>query len=149
MANLEDDEYLPEDILRAAEEAMKSSLPEKSKVIYKKVYSEFVEWQKLKKTGSCNEKVLLAYFYHLSAYFNSATLWSKFSMIKAMLNLEKNIDIGNYSKLHNFLKQQHTGYVPKKSKTLNSEDINIIYNIIYRRYRYNLYFFNWGGGFVP
>lgn len=43
-----DDEFIPEDILKAAEEATKSTLPEISKVIYQKVYGEFVAWQELK-----------------------------------------------------------------------------------------------------
>lgn len=70
-----------------------------------------------------NETVLLAYFGDLAETFSSASLWSKYSMVKKTLMVSKNINIANYHKLSEYLKQQSKGYQPKKSKVLSREDV--------------------------
>ncbi|KAK4885302.1 hypothetical protein RN001_001573 [Aquatica leii] len=44
-------------------------------------------------------------------------------MLQATLNIKHNINIKNYSKLIAFLKRKNDGHVPKKSKTLEIEQV--------------------------
>lgn len=44
-------------------------------------------------------------------------------MLKSTLNIKDNINIETYSKLIAFLKRKKDGYLPKKSKCLEIEDI--------------------------
>ncbi|CAH1366009.1 unnamed protein product [Tenebrio molitor] len=52
------------------------------------------------------------------------TLWSTFSMLKAMLNVKENIDVRKFPKLVPYLKNKSVGYQGKKSKILTQEDIS-------------------------
>ena len=70
-----------------------------------------------------NEYVLLAYFDGKSKTNNSASLWSLFSMLKATLNIKHNTRIESYAKLTAFFKRKKNDYVPRKSKSLEIEDI--------------------------
>lgn len=45
------------------------------------------------------------------------------AMLKSILNIKHNINIETYTKLIAFLKRTKDGYVPKKSKTLEIEEI--------------------------
>ncbi|KAK4882152.1 hypothetical protein RN001_005471 [Aquatica leii] len=63
-----------------------------------------------------SESVLLAYFSEIAQKGLIASLWPKYSMLKATLNLKENIDISKFSKLIMFIKRQKEGYTPKKSK---------------------------------
>lgn len=118
-----DDNYIPPEILEAACAATESGLPEKSKDIYTKCYTDFIDWQKSKKNKSFEEPVLLAYFHQECQNLNSATLWSRYSMLKRMLMIKNNVDITTYAKLRSYLKNKHIGYKPKKSKVLSTENI--------------------------
>lgn len=119
----QDNEYIPPNLLAAAESATKDLLPTKSKEKYIKCYTQFTEWQETQGTVNCSETVLLAYFLELSQTLNSATLWSRYSMLKAMLDIEKNIKLENYTKLHSFIKKQHVGYEPKKAKVFTTAEV--------------------------
>uniref|UniRef100_A0A6P7FZ84 Uncharacterized protein LOC114335748 n=1 Tax=Diabrotica virgifera virgifera TaxID=50390 RepID=A0A6P7FZ84_DIAVI len=44
-------------------------------------------------------------------------------MLKSTLSLKSNIDISKYNKLIMFIKKKRTSYVPKKSKTLEKEQV--------------------------
>ena len=122
-SDFSDDEFIPESILAAAENAVKESLPDKSRLIYQSRYEEFIIWKKANGTKSFDEKVFLAYFLNLSHKFKSSTLWSIFSMLKTICKMDNNIDIGNYKKLIAFIKKQHIGHVPKKAKIFTSTEI--------------------------
>ncbi|KAK4876477.1 hypothetical protein RN001_012899 [Aquatica leii] len=50
------------------------------------------------------------------------------SMLRCSLNLHQNIDISKFNKLHALLKQALVGYVPKKSKILEEDNINKFIN---------------------
>lgn len=121
---MSDPESVPSDIEEAATNVVSSLLPEKSRVKYEKAYKRFGEWCEEKKVkNTANEKVLLAYFEHLSKYYKSSSLWAYYSMLRAMISMNKNVDIGKYSHLITFLKRKAEGYRPKKSKILTKQDV--------------------------
>ena len=61
---------------------------------------------------------------HLGVFFAaSKRIWSKYSMLRSVLNVRENIDI-KFPKLEAFLKRQSTGYVSKKSLTLERDEIS-------------------------
>lgn len=119
----EDENDIPQELLEAAQEAIQSTLPSKSKKLYMKTYEDFLDWRTKHKTISFKEAVLLAYFSELSKTVCPSTLWSKFSMLKAMISVKDEVDIGKYKKLKGFLKNKNVGFTSKKSKAFTSEDI--------------------------
>lgn len=114
----------PPSILEAANVASLNLVPEKSKQKYTLSYNLFMEWCKEQKTSSCSENVLIAYFGNISSKFKSSTLWSQYSMLKTMLNINKGVDISNYSKLRAFLKRKSDGYRARKSKVFTTNEID-------------------------
>lgn len=117
--------FLPAEIEEAANKATFELLPSKSKQQYEFSYDRFLKWcdQKNVSGKEASEKVLLAYFEEKSKIWKSSTLWSNYSMLKAMMNIN-NQDISKYYKLVAFLKRKGEGYRPKKSKILSSEQID-------------------------
>lgn len=88
-------------IEKAAEEAVSQLLPSKSGHLYEKQYVEFKKWcEEQSANDFTEEKVLLAYFFEKSKKLKASSLWSQYSMIKAMMIREANIDISKYNKLH-------------------------------------------------
>ena len=53
-----------------------------------------------------------------------STLWSKYSMIKAVLSVKENIEINKFSRVIAFLKRNSVGYEPTKSKVLTRQEID-------------------------
>lgn len=49
---------------------------------------------------------------------NVGTLWSIYSMLKSIIQLNNDIDISIYMKLIIFLKQQSVGYVGRLNKSI-------------------------------
>lgn len=126
--SVNDENFIPKELVETAERATNCSLPEKSKAMYFKTYEEFVMWQTAKNTKSFNQTVLLAYFFEMATTLNSATLWSRFSMLKSIITVKHNIDIGQYAKLRNFLKNNHKNYKPKKAMVFTVEEIDKFLN---------------------
>jgi Fe-S cluster biosynthesis and repair protein YggX len=56
------EDVLPEDVEAAAQAAISTLLPEKSKHLYESAYKKFDEWCTQQKMMVINEKTLLAYF---------------------------------------------------------------------------------------
>jgi hypothetical protein len=81
---------VPEIILEEAEEATFQLLPAKSREHYEKVFSEFNEWKEIGGVMTINDEVLLSYFLNLKKYAISS-MWSKYSMLKAVIRVYKNI----------------------------------------------------------
>lgn len=117
------DEEIPEEILEAAESANVSTLPEKSKERYLKVYAALEEWMKQKNVRRVSEPVLLVYFKELSEKYKASTMWCTYSMLRAMISLKHNIRINDYPKLQALLKNSSKGYRPKKSMILTHDQI--------------------------
>ncbi|XP_050299181.1 uncharacterized protein LOC126738053 isoform X2 [Anthonomus grandis grandis] len=65
----------------------------------------------------------MAYFQELSEKYSPNSLWTKYSTLRSTLMVYKNIDISQYHRLISFLKVKSKGYVPKKSKVLEGEQI--------------------------
>lgn len=114
----------PEHIQKVAESVINNLLPNKSGNRYWKEYELFMKWCGDNNVSVPNEYVLLAYFEYKSKHLKASTMWSIFSMLKSTINIKHNINIENYTKLMAFLKKAKSGYVPKKSKTLEIEDID-------------------------
>jgi nucleoid DNA-binding protein len=118
----------PAHIKLVAQNVIDDLLPKKSTSRYLKEYELFIKWSNENAVTSFNEYVLLAYFEGKSKKVKSSTLWSIFSMLKSTLNIKHNINIEKYTKLITFLKRSKVGYVPKKSKTLEIEEIATFIN---------------------
>lgn len=117
-------ENIPKEILTEAERVKTDLLPEKSKKKYEKEYENFYKWSL--QMGNKNferEEVYLAYFAKLSTTCSAPTLWSRYSMLKTMLKLKKNVDMGKFFKIIAFLKKKMVGYRPKKSKILSADQV--------------------------
>ena len=117
------DEELPEDILEAASVANLDLLPKKSLVRYEKQYEHFVSWCEAKKVKAPKEEVLLAYFLEMSKLWKPNTLWSRYSMLKSVLKVKKDLDISKYYKVTAYIKRQNVGFRAKKAKVFTQEDI--------------------------
>lgn len=118
-----DMDLTPPEIQNTAKSVIRNLLPIKSRNKYKKVYENFKTWQINKKTNSFSESVMLTYFDELSKKYKSSTLWGIYSMLKATLNTEHNINIKNYTKLLTLLKRLSEGFQSKKSKVLTAENV--------------------------
>lgn len=112
------------EIDEAANRATLDLLPRKSRIQYEIAYNKFVKWCEEKGVpGKYTENVFLAYFEEKSKVWKSSSLWSNYSMIKAMLRINSDVDISKHFKLIAFLKRQGEGYQPKKSKILTRDQI--------------------------
>ncbi|KAF2895723.1 hypothetical protein ILUMI_10447 [Ignelater luminosus] len=111
---------IPPDTTLAANNA---TLPEKSRQIYGVMYSKFKQWCKNKKVKEITEDVLLRYFSEIAGQLKSSSLWSRYSMLKASLEVNDDINIKEFSKLTAFLKWKSRGYRAEKSKTFSSDEI--------------------------
>lgn len=108
-----------------ANRALADILPEKSKKNYEAAYATFTEWKNSKNLKESNEVILLAYFKMLSEKYKPPTLWSNYSMLKAMIQLKEKINIEKFLEVSTFLKKKSHGYVPKKSKVFTAENVEI------------------------
>jgi hypothetical protein len=124
MANDKDDiSCTPPEIVELAASTTSTLLPHRSKACYNKTYNIFMDWRIRKKITSFSENVLLAYFADIATKYKSSSLWSFYSMLKAVLRINHDVDIEKYAKLRSFLKRQSEGYEAKKSKTFTPEEI--------------------------
>lgn len=118
------DENLPERVLASAAKAVEGIIPVKSKSVYEKEYSRFIQWTNDNSVKTVNETVLLAYFQELTADFSPNSLWTKFSMLRKELMVKKVVNSAKkFSQLEAYLKQRSKGYQPKKSKVLTREQV--------------------------
>lgn len=113
----------PPDLLLAANNARESVIPAKSKERYEAMYQSFLKWQSENKTSSFSENVILAFFRNLSISKAPPTLWSSYSMLRAMLKFNHEIDISKFSNLIRFIKAKNKGYVPRKAAVFSDTEI--------------------------
>jgi hypothetical protein len=112
----------PPEVTERANAAIATIIPGKSKIQNERAYIQFREWCTTKNVVRISEKVLLAYLDEKSAKLKPPTLWSTFSMLKAMLNVKENIDVRKVpTKLS---KTNQLVIQGKKSKILTQEDIS-------------------------
>lgn len=122
-SEFEDMNNTPPDILEQVNVTIQSLLPQKSKEKYEKQYLHFKQWAEEKHIRTYSENVILGYFSLLANTLKASTLWSKYSMLRTMLQIKENVDI-KYPKLIAFLKRQNQGYKPNKAKTFSREEVN-------------------------
>ncbi|KAB0796248.1 hypothetical protein PPYR_10309 [Photinus pyralis] len=113
----------PPELRELADNAVNDLVLSKSKNEYQKEYEKFESWRIENKVQTLTENVLLAYFEILSKTYKSSTLWKTYSMLRLMINIRQNVDISKFMKLQAFLKRLSVGFVPKKSKILEYNDI--------------------------
>lgn len=123
-----DDSTDEEEVIRNfEEEAQKvidtSSLPKKSEDRYNLVYETFMKWKTENKASSFEESILICYFKDMQKKVGPATLWSIWSILKKMINIRHNVNIGTYFNLKSILKNNSKGYKPKKSLTLTWDQV--------------------------
>ena len=118
-----DSDSVPSDIEAAAQSALSTVIPQKSKALYDLAYEKFEKWLEEKKIKHINEKVLLAYFEGRKTQ-KASTLWTLYSMLRSELSLKKNIDITKYTSLYAFLKRQSEGYHAKKSNIFSKKNVH-------------------------
>lgn len=69
------------------------------------------------------EEVFLAYFSELNKICKPNTLWSRYSMLKSVLKVRRNLDISRFFKVTAYLRKQNVGCKPKKAKVFCKEDL--------------------------
>ena len=114
---------IPEDILMEASDLGDDLLPKKSRDKYREEFAKFEKWQQERNLNSIEEPVMLVYFNNLYQNFKPTTVQSHHSMIKAILKIDHDIDIGNYHKLNALMRTKSVGYEPTKSNVFEPEDI--------------------------
>jgi hypothetical protein len=103
-----DSDDIPSDVEEAAQSAISSVIPNKSKAKYDLAYEKLEKWCEGKNIKHINEKILLAYFEGKKT-LKASTLWTLYSMLRSELSLKRNIDIKKYTNLVAFLKRQSDG----------------------------------------
>jgi hypothetical protein len=114
---------VPDKIRQEAEIACSKLIPSKSKEIYEKEYENFCAWKMENEVSGVNEDIMLAYFHNMGKKCASSSVWTKYSMLKAMFKTYNNIDISKYGKLVAYLKNQSRVYKPKKARVLEKDHI--------------------------
>jgi hypothetical protein len=104
----------PPEVTERANAAIATIIPGKSKIQNERAYIQFREWCTTKK---CSKNIG-------ESAFSLFTLWSTFSMLKAMLNVKENIDVRKVPTNVPYLKNKSVGYPGKKSNILTQEDIS-------------------------
>lgn len=112
---------IPLEIIEAARQEI---LQLASKQRYEKMYKTFQNWQELKGTNDISEDTLLAYFLELSRKYKPSTMWAYYSMLKSMISLNFNVNLGTYKHSTKFLKNKSVGYKPVESKAFSREEID-------------------------
>lgn len=120
-------ENTPPELAAVANNLIENLLPTKSRDKYEKSYKKFENWCTINKAQHFTENVLLAYFSELvtKSKMKSSTLWSEYSMLKAVINLRKAVDVSKFLKLRAYLKKQGEGYSPKKSRVLTKNQVDL------------------------
>lgn len=116
---------MDENLMEEAESIALDLLPKKSGEVYMKSYERFIQWKITKniKEDCLSEAVMLVYFKSIQSKYKPSSLWVEYSMLRAMIARNHNIDI-KYPKLIVFLKKYSVGYQPKKSKVFQAVDVN-------------------------
>ena len=93
----EENDTVPEEMEESAKRTTLDLLPTKSKQQYEITYSPYLVWRGRKNlAGRSSESVLLTYFEKKSKIWKSLTLWSNYSIIKAMTSIPNNQDISEF-----------------------------------------------------
>lgn len=116
-------EEINDEIKNIAASARDVLLPSKSRQLYEETYTSYKKWCTMKKVRTC-EDTILAYFNSDLSRYKSSSLWTKYSMLRSIINLREGIDISKYYTVIAFLKRKSEGYKAKKSLILSKDHIN-------------------------
>lgn len=108
--------------------SLPTALTARSKAKYNVAYDNFQKWNTVLGATPVSETVLMKYFTELAEKSKPTTLFAIYSMLKATMRINDNIDISSYSALLKFLKQQNVGYTPVKSHLFTKEEIEKFIN---------------------
>ncbi|KAJ8687334.1 hypothetical protein QAD02_023128 [Eretmocerus hayati] len=114
---------LPREIIHKARDAVDECVPTRTESMYEKTYDAFVEWRRSMQINNTSEKLLIEYFNKLANIMAPPALFSKWSMLKAMIEKNENIDIDEYSYIEWLLKQRKIGFQRKRVPTSFLTDI--------------------------
>ena len=129
MSEDEDMEYRPDESEdEDSSLSLPQALPSASQGRYRLVYDNFQKWNMVLGATPVSETILMKYFMELAEKNKPTTLFGTYSMLKATLRINDNIDISSYSALLKFLKQQNVGYTPVKSQLFTIEEIEKFIN---------------------
>lgn len=125
MSDSEDElfENTPPCIKELSDVAKLNTLPTKSRSRYDQTYNLFVNWKNENKVTKSSENCLLAYFEQYRQKYKPSTVWSNYSMLKAMIKIQENIDISKYFTLINVIKNNAKGFQSKKAKVFSGENL--------------------------
>ncbi|CAG5090893.1 Protein of unknown function [Cotesia congregata] len=99
--------------------------PKKSSDRYLLVYNTYKKWREDNKNSlsSSEENNLIVYFEELKLKLKPPTLWSIWSMLKKTLNVNDDVNIGNFLNLKSLIKSNAKGYKPRKAFVLRWNQI--------------------------
>ncbi|KAB0797072.1 hypothetical protein PPYR_08066 [Photinus pyralis] len=89
-----EDDDVPMEGIKEAEDALKGLVPATSKTLYENEYCKFCKWRSEKSLNIVNEKILLAYFSERSKQGKPSSLWT-YSMLRSMLRGRESLDISS------------------------------------------------------
>lgn len=98
-------------------------LPKKSEQKYKFHYNCFMKWRAENGKDDFTEETVASYFKDLSEKNLPSTVFCVYSMIRSVLNVNHNIDIGRFSTVKAFLKKNAEKFEPKSAKRLTGQQI--------------------------
>lgn len=95
---------------------------------YNQTYVQFTKWNKSTGDRPISQNVLLEYFQDLATRSKPSTLFAVYSMLKSTFRSKDDVDISNYSRLLEYLKEKNTGYKPVKAKVFLDGEIERFVN---------------------
>lgn len=104
--------------------APENELSLKSKRIYEITYKTFDSWRTAHKLTSVSQSMMIEYFEEISEKYKPSSLWSIYSMLKTIIYLKEDIDIGRYRDLLSLLKKKSEGFKSEKSSILTPQHID-------------------------
>ncbi|XP_053625143.1 uncharacterized protein LOC128683480 [Plodia interpunctella] len=100
------------------------TLPALSRELYNRAYDTFISWKNEQRINNFDEYVFLTYFQNLAKTKQPSTLYNIYSMLKATVNINNDINIENYKKLTMYLRQTSKGFQSKKTKVFTIDDVD-------------------------
>lgn len=125
---LEIDEIQEPDIVLTLETPGEPTLLEKSRHKYSTTYDRFMKWKDEKDIKMITEELLIEYFMEISSSIKPSSLYARYSMLKTMIKLKDNVDIGEFKGLKPFLKERSTGFISQKAAVFTAHEIEKFLN---------------------
>lgn len=131
MSSEDDDDmdYCPDYTSKGMDRAVNvNSIPALSKHKYEKAYEDFQKWNKSNGEKPVTQNVLMKYFTEMGEKSKPSTLGAYYSMLKATLRLNDNIDITPWTKILDYLKRKNAGYKPVRATCFTENELETFLN---------------------